>query len=1689
MANDKPNPSSAPDNQPVVLETGTYEILRNRLTNQSADLRKKLEQLNTDRKAVFGAIDTALITTVRISTDNNSVASDMLAVAGKFIFGYNVHFGLKAEIEIQDVFSIYRYENQQFVADTIDLINDPTFVTDFKNLYRYYKQTKFLRFISTGVNFYMIFQIGKASTDIKTFKWAITPTTIRYLDNRSDHEVKIPEQYEFQWKRTTREQHVKGMYPHISIEDKIFVETIGGDLTIKVENNTDTGEGIYAEKVENKDQILDDAEIFYAILENIIILKIRPFQEKKFRFIVYNTKLRQAQRIDSLENSCILLPDGHGIIFANGYYLQTGEYKLFDHQADNIRFENRIASPHGEDYLYVFYNSGLHTFVLLSYNIIEQTVETPLHCRGFTFIENGELCCFKADDESKRHHAIQIWQTSFTSPNYELPITQTSDLFVIGNKDIVKAMAECTEVLAILNKDDTYLDLYLDVVKKTTDIIDTYHWINNPAAYHIAQSLTDVRQTASTAIDEYEKVTRIRKATNETMGKVLTSVDELMRQIIHLPRTQINDFVQMLTDIRTKRGEVISLKELRYADLSKIEKYENLLAEQNDKLSQECVQFLLHNDALQPYRIRVDDLQKSIDTVAKVVDANKLEETINQIATELEMLIDIVSNLKIEDATQTARIIESITSIYANFNQMRAALRRKRRELASLEGKTEFAAQLKLISQAVTNFIDLSETPQKADEYLNKIMVQLEEIEGKFADFEEFVEQVAEKREEIYAAFETKKIQLIEALSKRSNNLLQSADRIMKAIQNRLVRFENVTEINGYFASDLMVEKLNDTIRQLLTAGDSVKADDVASKLKTIKEDAIRQLIDKNELYVKGENVIKFGTHHFNVNTQPFGLTTVISDNSMFFQLTGTGFSEKIHDTELEKTRSAWNQSVVSENEQVSRAEYLAYKIFDDANKHLVRFIDNSAKLFADVLNADKEANHEIAARNITILSLNKLHSVTDDQLLEHIRTFMSQRFDEGYVRGIHDNDAFIILKAILQITKSADLLRYPSQSRACAELFWRSFLPKEARAILYSELKGLGAIMKLFPNTQEFGAYVNRLDKSIHDFVEQTELFDSKTITDAGEYLFYEKCGDDVFVIDHEAANLYHQFVNHLKKKNFTESFEKSVAALADFPVEKYRLVRNWLRAFVGETVEQLELAQSTSNIPDNKSVAQLEQYRLWYNYIDETAVTIFSDSLHSKHIIKVTLSQELTGLQSIHPEIVNQTYRLNFNAFMHKLKHFEAYTVPLFRHYSQIKTGLIKNYEKQLRLNEFKPRVLTSFVRNKLIDQVYLPLIGSNLAKQMGTAGDTTRTDRMGMLLLISPPGYGKTTLMEYVASRLGVIFMKINGPAIGHEVTSLDPLQAKNRGAIQEIEKLNLGFEMGDNVMIYLDDIQHLHPEFLQKFISLADAQRKIEGIYKGQTKTYDFRGKKVSIVMAGNPYTESGDKFKIPDMLANRADIYNLGDIIGNTEQAFLLSYIENSLTSNQSLSKLVNKSFNDLYTLIKLAETNDKQGAEFEANHSQDEITEYVTVLKKLFTVRNIVYKVNKQYIYSAGQADEYRTEPAFKLQGSYRNMNKLTERVSPVMNDAELMTVILSHYENEAQTLTTGAEANFLKFKELIGVLTESETNRWNEIKSKFQQQQRLKGYGNNQQIGEMLLQVETIAQSLDGIKIAIERR
>ncbi|MEE9426195.1 MAG: DNA repair protein, partial [Methylococcales bacterium] len=154
-------------------------------------------------------------------------------------------------------------------------------------------------------------------------------------------------------------------------------------------------------------------------------------------------------------------------------------------------------------------------------------------------------------------------------------------------------------------------------------------------------------------------------------------------------------------------------------------------------------------------------------------------------------------------------------------------------------------------------------------------------------------------------------------------------------------------------------------------------------------------------------------------------------------------------------------------------------------------------------------------------------------------------------------------------------------------------------------------------------------------------------------------------------------------------------------------------------------------------------------------------------------------------------------------------------------------------------------------------------------------------------------------------------------------------------------------------------------------------------------------------------------------------------------------------------------------------------------YSGAELNEIMAVLRKLFTIQELVLSVNQNYISSAAQDDKYRTEPAFKLQGSYRNMNKLCEKVSAVMNDDELMQMISDHYQGEAQLLTTGAEHNLLKLAQLRGNMTAEEQQRWDAIIEDFQRSQSMGGDGADAAT-KVASQLSYVTEHLESIHQAI---
>ncbi len=1583
----------------IQLDGGSYEIIRNRLNSSKATLEQKLQKLNESRKEVFGGMETQLSGTLRINSGNNCTAQDIVALGNICIFGFNVHIGLRSVTKVEDVFAVYERTTDSFNHIESDLIADQQFATDLENLYKYYRDSHFYRFWQHDGYLYMVFQVSEKVGDFKAFKWLIKENSLEYIDNRSEHEYRFPEQYEFVWQKAGRDDFRSGTHAHVSILDKVFVETIGGDLTIKIEDNTDDGKGIYSEAVEQKDQQLDDGEYRYAKMNGLIALEIKPYLEES-RYFIFNEKLGTVVRVPAMSQSCRLLPGEQGLIFSNGYYLHTGEFKSFELKVEEAEFERKILSLNGEDHLFVFFLPKEGRYVLMSYNVIAQQVGTPILCNGYSIFPDGSLCNFRRDPEPTKYHQIQVWNTPYGKELHSNEQAKDRLLFKVGNKNIVEGMSECASLLSLLRKEEPYADLYRDIVSLCTNIRDSYYWLGDPEAENIAATIAEISDSSNTAIDEYQKVKNIRSNTAKAIADVEQEATKLFKKVDTISMDNILNFVDTLSELSRLRGQLLQVRDLRYADTALLDKLDEAGKERGETLEKECVRFLLKEESLSDYETSINKLGEDASAISSSVQAEELDETSQKLSGDLDLLIEIVSSLKIEDPTETTRIIERISALYGVLNGNRSTIRNRRKELRSRESKGEFEAQFRLLEQSVINYLEISDTTDKCEEYLTKLMVSLEEMEGKFVEDEQFIEILTDKREEIHTAFEGKRLQLLESRNRRAVGLASSAERLLSGIKSRALKLEDPTLLNGFFAADMMVDKVRNIINTLNGLGDSVKADEVAAQLSAGREEVLRKLRDKSELFVSGKNVIKFGKHQFSVNTQPLDLTLIPKADELSLHLTGSNFFLPVEDLQLNAAKEIWEQHFLSENSEIYRAEYLLHGY--------LKSIGGAANM-----NAGK--------------------------LLSDLQDFASTRLNEGYEKGIHDFDAQAIGTAIMQRNQEIDLLYCSELNRAFAQYYWMQILEEEQKSIWTKQIKTAAIILKTFPNSQDFEELIYRIQEDIESR-ELPVLLREAVPSKAAEYLFRQILVADSFVIAKESSILQRDFLGHLKTVKALKSYESSVAALEENPEQKLETIVGWIKSFC-------------------KSATRPEST----NSIIETAVHLaFANKgqvIHSDTLLKVA------QLKGDHPLINEGKYEIHYHEFFDKLDRYQAEHIPKMKAYQERKKAYIEDWRNRMRLEELKPQVLSSFIRNKLIDNVYLHVIGDNLAKQIGTVGENTRTDRMGLLLLISPPGYGKTTLMEYIADRLGLTFVKVNGPAIGHEVTSVDPEQAPNAAAKQELEKLNMSFEIGDNLMIYIDDIQHCSPEFLQKFISLCDGQRKIEGTYNGRSKTYDFRGKKVAVVMAGNPYTESGEKFQIPDMLANRADVYNLGDILAGAHEDFENSYIENCLTSNPTLKRLANKSMADVYTLLKKSSEDQLVGIELEANHSPEEIKEYVGVIRKLQSIRDVILKVNQEYIKSAAMSDEYRTAPPFKLQGSYRNMNKLAEKVVPVMNDQEVASIIMDHYDSEAQALTKNAEANLLLFKQLVGKLSPEDKDRLDYILGVFREQQAKQNANNMQAV------------------------
>ncbi|MEL6892865.1 MAG: AAA family ATPase, partial [Actinomycetota bacterium] len=870
--------------------------------------------------------------------------------------------------------------------------------------------------------------------------------------------------------------------------------------------------------------------------------------------------------------------------------------------------------------------------------------------------------------------------------------------------------------------------------------------------------------------------------------------------------------------------------------------------------------------------------------------------------------------------------------------------------------------------------------------------------------------------------------------------------------------FGDDKEVASFFATDQLTARVRELADELDELDDAGRAAEVRGGLRDAMESARRRIRDKAALE-SDDGAVVLGGARLAPNTQPFEMVLSSRDDetqagvatTVSATITATDFAVDVT-AELAEFTDLLGRPYPSEiagTDGVSRSEYLAWAVLDAA--------DRQPGGFGALLTA---------AANPTAIA-------------EITRGEAERRHGDGYQRGVHDDDAARIVAAIAPALEAEPLLRFTGKVRALARL-WISAGAGTAGAVEGGNVDTVGAGGRVdtvgnldrtstgrkvdtvgnLDRTRTGGnadapaaldawvakaraavtararlgavAPTERLIDEVVDalttFVEAStapadhaSVFGPVEVRRAAEYVSAEVAtGADVIVSSSARA-----LTDELHADLGTDGVDELTEALAGEPdaIERFVLARDWVAAFVAAD--------------ESRADRRFD--------VDEAAATLAAPGVTDR-VVNQGGAITITGLVADHPRIVDGTLVTRTDELAGGAGRLFTEMSDRWPRYQDARRRVVEVQRDRIRLDEHRPSVMAGFVRNTLIDSALLPLFGPNLARQIGTV-DPTDVARQGLLVVVSPPGYGKTTLMEWIADRLGLLIVKVNGPALGQDTTSLDPGDAPNAAARAEVEKINLAFRMGRNVMLYLDDIQHTSPELLSRFIPLADATRRIEGVADGVPTTFDLKGKRFCVVMAGNPYTTGGGRFEMPDMLVNRSDVFNLGDVSGEHEEAFARSYIENSLTACPPVAPHASKLLDDLGAVLEMTDGRrpvDASGLEHVWDGAElDATVRSVTMLRR---AQRVLLAVNDAYIASAATADEDRTAPPFLLQGSYRNMARIAARVVPVMTESELDAVVDDHYASEAQTLTDRAEQNLLAYAALTDRQTSEQRARWQEI-------------------------------------------
>src|SRR5256885_1486909 len=486
------------------------------------------------------------------------------------------------------------------------------------------------------------------------------------------------------------------------------------------------------------------------------------------------------------------------------------------------------------------------------------------------------------------------------------------------------------------------------------------------------------------------------------MGEVSSRHGQLLKTLRLADWKSIGEYVDALTQLGQLRGQLMATRDLRYVDQAAIDTMVQGVNEAQAEVSQRTAAFIATDEAMQPYAEQLQALDQAAQAAATVAQINEPLARMADMAAALDMLSELMGSLSIDDATQRTQVVDRISAVYARLNQVRARAEQRRSGLGGAENVAQFAAQLALFSQSIVSALGLAQTPEKCDEQLARLLVQLEEIESRFGEHEQFLGDIMAKREEVLESFEARRQSLQDERQRKAQGVLDAALRIVQSLPKRIEKLASADALHAFFAGDPLIGKLKELAQRLREQlHDPVKADDIDGRVKNLRDQAFRALQDRTELYEGDGAIIRLGRHRFSVGNQELDLTLLPRNGELFLHLVGTEYFEPMDNPELAALQAYWDASTPAESPQFYRGEYLALEV---------------------VLAARQRRDGWSEARLAQLLP-------DEAALTQAIREFSAPRYREGYERGIHDHDAARILQVLLPLRDAAGVLRLDRKS------------------------------------------------------------------------------------------------------------------------------------------------------------------------------------------------------------------------------------------------------------------------------------------------------------------------------------------------------------------------------------------------------------------------------------------------------------------------------------------------------------------------------------------------------------------------------------------------------------------------------------------------------------------------------------